>query len=58
MPLLIRRAVWDGLVVLMVCAANVSLVGERSNDPPVRAPFPVTVIACVVPPKALSAMVI
>jgi len=48
LPLLSRRAVWgDGLVVPTVCAANVSLVGVKSNDPPVSTPFPVTVIPWV-----------
>ena len=53
---MITRAVWGGLVVFTVCAGNVILVGERSNDPPVSTPFPVTVIFCV--PPALSVMVI
>lgn len=56
MPLLIRKADWVGLVVPTVCAANVSVVGEMSNDPPVRTPSPVTVTPCG--PPALSVMVI
>jgi hypothetical protein len=56
LPLLMRRAVWFALVVPTVCAANVSEAGEKSKDPPVRTPSPVTVIAC--DPPALSVMVI
>lgn len=44
------------LVVPTVCSPNVSLAGVKSNDPPERTPFPVTVIAC--DPPALSVMVI
>lgn len=61
LPLLSRSAVWGRLVVPTVCAENVSLVGVNSNDPPVRMPFPVTVIPCVtgLPSRsALSVMVI
>ena len=54
LPLLMRRAVWLGLVVPTVCAANVRFSGVKRRDPPVRTPFPVTVIACV--PPALSLM--
>ena len=61
MPLLVRITVWGGLVVPTACAGNVSLAGERSNDPPVKTPFPVTETACVTASpfrSALSAMVI
>lgn len=30
-----------------VCAGNVSLLGEKISDPPVRTPFPETVMGCV-----------
>jgi hypothetical protein len=39
-----RRAVLVGLVVPAVCSEKVRLVGEKSKDPPVKMPFPVTVI--------------
>ena len=47
LPLLIRRADWLELVVSTVCAANVIFVGVKTSDPPVKTPFPVTVIVCV-----------
>jgi hypothetical protein len=41
------KADCGALVVPRGCAAKVRVVGEKSNDPPARTPFPVTVIACV-----------
>ena len=57
LPLLIRRADWLALVVPTVCAAKVSLLGVKIKDPPVRTPFPVTVMPWVPAPE-LSLMVI
>ena len=56
MPLLIKRTVWETLVVPTVCAGNVSLFGVKSNDPPENTPAPETVIACVTKVPAASAL--